>query len=35
MLPKLKLYNEVLNMKKDYLYLNKLNSFSKKSLELN
>ena len=35
MLPKLKLYNEVFKYEDlDYLYLNKLNSFQKKSLEL-
>ena len=35
MLPKLKLYNEVFKYNDlDYLYLNKLNSFQKKSLEL-
>ena len=35
MLPKLKLYSEVFNHDDlDYLYLNKLNSFQKKSLEL-
>ena len=35
MLPKLKLYNEVFNYDDlDYLYLNKLNSFQKKTLEL-
>ena len=35
MLPKLKLYNEIFKYDDlDYLYLNKLNSFQKKSLEL-
>ena len=35
MLPKLKLYNEVFKYEDlDYLYLNKLNFFKKKSLEL-
>ena len=35
MLPKLKLYNEIFKFEDlDYLYLNKLNSFQKKSLEL-
>ena len=35
MLPKLKLYNEIFRFEDlDYLYLNKLNSFQKKSLEL-
>ena len=35
MLPKLKLYNEVFKYEDlDYLYLNKLNSFQKKTLEL-